>query len=413
MSRATALIANLPRSQRLSAILNLLAVFGTFAAFLVLPRESVNLPGIMFVTAAALAFTLLYYGIPKLSLNPRFLLLADAVYIAAITIALFFVGPNFPYFFYLYFLVLAADALAYDARSYRIAVEMVILSLGIRTLFTPDFFTVSGIALLVAEWVAIILIGAYLWVFASEAVAERARRVRAEKEAKRLAELERLKADFLDLASHEMRTPLGHIKGYAEVLRGKRDVNAVDRIEANANRLLRLVAQMLSVSKIEQEQTSQFRSDIDIGRLLTDITHEFRVQTQKKGLHVVVSKVPEGTVVVGSPEDIKDVFSNLVDNALRYTRKGGKINLDTSVHGGRVVVSVKDTGIGIPKSEQHNLFKRFFRAPNAQTFEPSGNGLGLYLVKEIVERHHGSITVASEEGTGTTFLVSLPKKGGT
>jgi signal transduction histidine kinase len=409
--RAIPLIRNIPRAQRLSMFLAIVTIAATFVSFIFLPKDVINFPAILLTTAGVILFTAIYYGIPGLQLKPNLFLLADMVYISALTLALFFLGPYFPYYFYLYFLLLTGDAWTYDAKTYRIVVELIILSIGIRHLFDPNLFTSTGIALLLVEYVAIILLGSFIWVFASEAVVERARRVRAEREAKRLAELERLKADFLALASHEMRTPLGHIKGYIEVLRKKRDLNAIERIEANTDRLLRLVSQMLSVSKIEQEKIREIRSDVDLGTLLPQVVEEFRRQAETKRISLSVTKPSKDSLVVGSSEDLKDAFSNLVDNALRYTGSGGTVTLSASVHGGRVLAQVKDSGIGIPREEQHNLFKRFFRATNAQKLEPSGNGLGLYLVKEIVERNRGSITVESEEGKGTTFLISLPKKG--
>ncbi len=232
----------------------------------------------------------------------------------------------------------------------------------------------------------------------------------------RLKKLDELKSHFISAASHELKTPLTSVKGYVEmVLNGEAGfVNDEQKeylgyVKESTDRLHRLVRELLDISKIESGQAKMKRDHVDLRILIKEEAALFKAQAQEKGISLVTSIDPALNMIYCDEDKIKEVFDNLLSNAIKYTRPEGKITVFGRNHEKGVQVGVQDTGIGIRKEDQMRIFDPF------QNIEKSGGsekeestGLGLTLVKRIVEAHSGKITVQSEENKGAVFTVILP-----
>ncbi len=225
----------------------------------------------------------------------------------------------------------------------------------------------------------------------------------------------RTRDEFLSIAAHEMKTPMTSLTGYAQVLQrrfardktsGERDRRAVDVIAAQAERLSRLIAAPLDVSRIETGHFTLDRQLVDLPGLVRRVVEEAQPALDR---HTLELRAPDGGLVVeGDALRLEQVLQNLIQNAIKYSPEGGPVNVRVDERAGRAAISVSDKGIGVPAEAQPRLFQRFFRAANLAGSSISGMGIGLYVVREIVSRHGGTVDVASQEGEGSTFTISLP-----
>jgi signal transduction histidine kinase len=227
--------------------------------------------------------------------------------------------------------------------------------------------------------------------------------------------------DFLANISHELKTPLTSIRGFSEaVLDGTIDdprgiENSARIINAESNRVLRLVEELLDLSRIESGQASMRQEDIDLGELFTHVSDVFALRAEEASIRLEVD-VSGHRHIRGDFDRLEQVLNNLLDNAFRYTPPEGRIRVASrDVRPGVVQVSVSDTGPGIPSEELHHLFERFYRGGNGARARANGKGygLGLAISREIVRAHGGDIWVTSERGRGTTFVFTLPTAGRT
>lgn len=216
--------------------------------------------------------------------------------------------------------------------------------------------------------------------------------------------------------SHELRTPTSVIKSCCDIhLRKERDAEdykkALDIIINNANRMESLIERLLTLSRLEQKALPFKKGKLDLGDVIRKSKQLLQPLADQKGLLMDISSLPEALFVNGDRTSLTEVFINLIDNAIKYNRKGGMVAITAVESGEDIKVNVKDTGIGIPDSEVTNIFHSFYRVDTSRTKGDSGGaGLGLNIVKAIIEKHHGKIDVTSREGEGSTFSVSLPKK---
>jgi signal transduction histidine kinase len=230
----------------------------------------------------------------------------------------------------------------------------------------------------------------------------------------RLRELDRLKDDFVASVSHELRTPLTSIRGYLELLHdgeggpltgNQREFLTV--IDRNADRLLRLVGDLLDVAQIDGGQIVLERERVALAAIAEDAVEGARAVACTRGIDLI-SEASAAPFVHADPSRLAQVVDNLVSNALKFTPTGGTVRVRVAAEADRAVLTVSDTGMGIPKDEQARLFERFFRANAAGERAIPGTGLGLWITKTIVDAHEGAIAVTSEAGSGTTFVVELP-----
>jgi two-component system phosphate regulon sensor histidine kinase PhoR len=222
--------------------------------------------------------------------------------------------------------------------------------------------------------------------------------------------VEAIRRDFVANASHELKTPAASIQATAETIKTavSDDPEVVarfaDQLEREATRLSRIVSDLLDLSRLESGGSLDELVAID--RLLREEAERFEEAAAEA--QVALSVRAEVTPPVrGSARDLSLLVRNLVDNAIRYTRPGGRVDVAVFAEEGGVLLKVADTGMGIPSRDLSRIFERFYRVDRARSRETGGTGLGLSIVKHIVENHGGTIKVDSELGQGTTFLVRL------
>ena len=236
-----------------------------------------------------------------------------------------------------------------------------------------------------------------------------------EKANQKLKEIDREKTEFVSIASHQLRSPLTAIKGYASMLLegsygpvlGEMK-QVVERIFNSSELMAASVQDFLDVSRIEQGRMKYEMKEMERGKVGRTAVEELQSVAHKKGVVLTYKSHGEPFTVSGDLGKLKQVFSNLVDNSLKYTPKGS-INVDVS-HGANIIrMVIKDTGCGMSKETMGKIFDKFVRADNANKVNVMGTGLGLYIAREIVKSHHGKIWAESEgENKGSTFIVELP-----
>jgi two-component system, OmpR family, phosphate regulon sensor histidine kinase PhoR len=226
--------------------------------------------------------------------------------------------------------------------------------------------------------------------------------------------LEQLKADFIATVSHELRTPLAAVHGAAKtLLRGDVDLgHDVSRqllvlVSEQSDRLARMVEDILLASRLESPELELATESVDAGDLAADAIAAARVQAGEQ-LALELAVEPSVPPVAADRDKLRQVLVNLVGNAVKYSPAGGRIDVEVKADDGQVAVVVRDEGLGIAPSEQSLIFEKFYRADANMTRGVSGSGLGLYISRELVHRMGGTISVASEPGEGSTFVVTLP-----
>lgn len=234
--------------------------------------------------------------------------------------------------------------------------------------------------------------------------------------ATQLSELERLRAEFVSIASHELKTPINVIVGYLELLQEGiyGDISPQQReimvtLTKQANTLTRLVRRLLDISRFEASGGKIDVRQVDLARLLTALETSFSVLAMQREIAFSVTHA-DGlpTTVVWDEDRINEVLGNLLSNAFKFTPHGGTVALTVEPVESKVSITVKDTGVGIGTEQLPHIFDKFYQADNQALAAAKGTGLGLAIAKEIVEAHSGSIRVDSQVGTGTTFVVTLP-----
>jgi two-component system, OmpR family, phosphate regulon sensor histidine kinase PhoR len=234
--------------------------------------------------------------------------------------------------------------------------------------------------------------------------------------------LARMRADFVANASHELRTPLAYLKGSVETLQGPaRDDPAARQaflrtMGEQAERMSRLVDDLLSLSRVEMREYLPPSDEADLGAVLADVAQTLEPMALRAGVTLSLSGEDRAAVVRGDHDELSQVFQNLIQNAIKYGRQGGKVEVRLSQEmGGRAVlyrVDVIDDGPGIAPQHLPRLTERFYRVNVAASREKGGTGLGLAIVKHILNRHRGELVINSQLGQGSTFSVILPGASG-
>ncbi len=230
----------------------------------------------------------------------------------------------------------------------------------------------------------------------------------------RLKELERVRQDFVANVSHELRTPLSTIKGYAETLLDgalKEEVafSFVQVIKKHADRLTKIVEDLLMLSKIESGEFLMHREPLSLAEVIDDVLELIQGAADKKKVTMVKDHLSESLLVEADRKDLEQILINLLDNAIKYNREGGRVLISVARKGTQEVeVSIQDNGIGIPKEDLPRLFERFYRVDKGRSKELGGTGLGLSIVKHLVHAHGGRVWVESRLGEGSTFYFTLP-----
>lgn len=223
---------------------------------------------------------------------------------------------------------------------------------------------------------------------------------------------EELRREFTSNVSHELKTPLTTIYGISDMLVGgivkPEDIPGFAKnIRDEAGRMITLIQDILKLSQLDENTFSDQRERVDLYELAQSAAERLRPQADEK--HVTISVTGERSEFTGIATVLEEMIYNLLDNAVKYNKQGGRADVDVRSSGDDIVVTVSDTGIGVPADSIDRIFERFYRADKSHSRKIGGTGLGLSIVKHEVSLHGGSITVKSSEGSGTTFTMALPK----
>lgn len=236
---------------------------------------------------------------------------------------------------------------------------------------------------------------------------------------KLLSQVEELKTNFISMMSHDLKTPIARIQGMTDMILSDnvhlsaQQREAVDTIKHSSDDLLKFINAILNYGKIESQGVQLHLQSKDINNLLQEVVRKHEFLAKVKRIQIVSELEPMFPVPVDA-DLMKQVFSNLVENAIKYSPEDTKIMVSSEETATKVVVQVSDQGPGIPSDELQNIFMKFFRSKNAKSSPIKGSGLGLYLAKYFTELHRGRIFVESSHGNGSTFTVELPiEQGGT
>jgi signal transduction histidine kinase len=225
----------------------------------------------------------------------------------------------------------------------------------------------------------------------------------------------RMKDQFLSVAAHELRTPLTTLMGQAQLFlrRAEREGHLLERdqrtlqiINDQVGRLNKLVLALLDISRLEIGQLRIERAPLDICALVGRVVHEIAPTADDRAIELICPKQP--VLINGDTLRLEQVLQNLIQNALKYSRPPAPVRVTLTAEADMALLDIQDHGMGIPRDALPKLFQRFYRAENAEQQHISGMGIGLYVVKEIVAMHGGTVAVQSTEGAGSTFTVRLP-----
>lgn len=237
-----------------------------------------------------------------------------------------------------------------------------------------------------------------------------------------LEEAEAMRRDFVANVSHELRTPLTALMGFIETLRGaaRDDPAARERflsiMDREANRMNRLVADLLSLSRVEAEERKRPAQRVDVVSLVQSALVTLRPQAEAAGVNLLLEGGEDAIVIPADPDQLTQVFTNLIENAVKYGGGGGEVKArisriphEAGLRGPAVKIMVSDKGDGIDPLHLPRLTERFYRVDTHRSREQGGTGLGLAIVKHIVNRHRGRLRIESQKGQGSSFIVTLPE----
>ncbi len=227
--------------------------------------------------------------------------------------------------------------------------------------------------------------------------------------------LERSKSELVAVASHQLRTPLTAMRGNVEMLidesfgkLNKEQHELLDDVEVSTIRLITMVNEMLDITKIEKGDLEMQIEELNLKEIVDSVIDDLSSYAKRHEFDIDRSDLSANVMIAGDKVRVRQIFQNLIDNAIKYSNHPGLLRISTNVQSDMVEIVFKDNGIGVPKNEQPKLFERFYRASNTAKTASSGSGLGLYIVKSIARQLGGDIRFESEEGIGTTFFVTLP-----
>jgi two-component system phosphate regulon sensor histidine kinase PhoR len=237
-----------------------------------------------------------------------------------------------------------------------------------------------------------------------------------------LRRVEEMRVDFVANASHELRTPLAALSGFIDTLLGpaRDDVAARERflgiMKTQATRMARLIDDLLSLSRVELIEHLHPDKPVDLVAVVRQVTDGLQTLARDRGVEIVLELPPEPMIVLGDRDELTRVFENLVENALKYGASGKRVSISLATAKGpagmEAQVAVRDYGPGIAAEHLPRLTERFYRVDVSQSRAEGGTGLGLALVKHILNRHRGRIVIESEPGRGATFTARLPRVHG-
>lgn len=231
----------------------------------------------------------------------------------------------------------------------------------------------------------------------------------------KMAEANRLKSEFISIASHQLRSPLSNLNWTIEFLisgrsgqLGEKQIEYLKILKENSLRMEELISDLLTISRIEAAMLSLNKKEISLEELIKEQIFKTKAIAESAGVKIEFRAQANLPKIFADPFQIKQVIENFLDNAIRYSRKNGKVEIKLEKRDKNLYFEIKDQGIGIPKEDQKHIFQKFFRSSNVSKHQTQGSGLGLYIVKSIIEKSGGKIGFQSKENQGSTFWFTLP-----
>jgi signal transduction histidine kinase len=233
----------------------------------------------------------------------------------------------------------------------------------------------------------------------------------------RLAQANQMKSEFVSIVSHQLRTPLSGIKWTINLMTyqsaeklSKEQLEKLEMIRENNQRMINLVNDLLNVSRIEQGKLGLRPEKVSLGKITQDLIKEYDLLAKASNIQLSLQIEPNLPLVLTDPQRIKLVLGNLINNALRYTQKEGWVKINLMKKGNLIRCEVQDNGVGIPKEDQKKIFQKFFRSQNIMKYQTEGTGLGLFIAKAFIKASQGKMGFWSKEGKGSTFWFEIPIK---
>ena len=232
-----------------------------------------------------------------------------------------------------------------------------------------------------------------------------------------LRRVNKIRRDFVANVSHELKTPATSLRLLAESLEETIDEDPIQarlfatQLKKETERLSRLITDLLDLARLESQERVENPVPVDVRSVLMTVLARMRRVARKKNIALQWKRFGRAAqyTVRGDETQLTSMFTNLVDNAVKYTPPGGRVEVTGGFEGSEIVIRVSDTGIGIPEAKLPRIFERFYRVDKARSKETGGTGLGLSIVRHVAENHGGRVTVESTPGEGSTFTVYLPR----
>jgi len=230
-----------------------------------------------------------------------------------------------------------------------------------------------------------------------------------------LAQVNKVKEEFIDIVSHQLRTPLTNLKWAAEFLIGREESTEENKeyysiIKDNSQRLENLLNDLLIVARLRENGVFKIQEKFSLNELIEEVIRSHRAFADASNIQIETESLEEPVVLATNRTMLKTVLENLLNNAITYNKPQGKVKISLKREPKRIIIAVADTGIGISKQDQKYLFQKFYRGSNATQINTRGTGLGLYIVKEVVKKLGGKVWYKTKLGKGSTFYISLPIK---
>jgi signal transduction histidine kinase len=407
----------LDRFQRLNHITEIFAwSFVTLVAVLNL-TSVVQFPNqqLFYLVLGGMAafFLLWYHFLPAIDHNVK-ILIENLVFTLLVSVLVSFTGGLESYFnFFYYLVILGAVARATPRNTIIIAfgVSLAIISSSFEYVNTPLFGeSLRTVAILLANQLMITLFAVYL----TREIQESSKKYYEEvAEVEKIKEQDRLKDEFVFIASHELRAPITTMKGYLELIlkdygskMNGEMIRTLKVVFEDANHLNQLVEDLLNVARIEAGRFKFEAKVFSLSDLAKKTVEDMSAKAATKKIDLTYEDAP-GLKINSDEGKVLEILTNLVDNAVKYTPEFGKVKVKVEKDGNKALVSVEDNGLGIPPDFQKHIFEKFSRIERAQP-GMQGTGLGLFIVKQLIDRMGGQIWFKSTEGKGSTFSFSFP-----
>lgn len=368
------------------------------------------------------AFGLLYYFVIPPRLIPRFgYLVGDFIFYLLITLVVWqvkgFAGFILLFFYMLLFGII--NALSYNWRDIIITIagtSAFTVAHNFYSFYPSTSFTFLETAgLTFVEVLVLTILTLESRTLADEALAVQKKADALLSELNRVQELDRLKTEFIGVASHQLRTPLSGIKWALAGIRetahnlGAEQQNIIHLAEENIDRMIRIVSGMLDVVKVEEQTLAQHTEAVDVKKILEDVAHDYTLLAKEKDI-VLETAISSPLSATANPFSLKQAIGNVLDNAIRYSPRGTRIRITGESASGKITVAITDQGIGMSEEEAAKAFSKLFRSPEAIKMSPDGSGLGLYYTKRIIEAHGGTVSIQSAPRKGTTVTITLSRQ---